>query len=178
MPTKCSTQKRWLAEEASNLATRFPHLDEIPSRALLPLAKLVADGASNAGSLTQALEIDADKLDEYLDALCKFNLVEKTFSGYKATAAGEQAFEVVSRTMVKREVFEMDRRLKHLRRLRERFDGRLKRKVSREHPVPTFMVRMTFADPSNPLEMCGQPLPQFNFKGMFCARVSARLMAL
>ena len=39
--------KKWLAEEASNLATRIPHFDEIPNQAILPLAKLVAEGESD-----------------------------------------------------------------------------------------------------------------------------------
>lgn len=48
--------KKWLAEEASDLATRIPHLDEIPPQAILPLAKLVADGPSDARRLSLALD--------------------------------------------------------------------------------------------------------------------------
>ena len=44
-------RRKWLAQEAADLATRVPHLDEIPAQAILPLAKLVADGESDVASV-------------------------------------------------------------------------------------------------------------------------------
>ena len=115
--------RKWLAEESSDLATRIPHLDEIPSQAILPLAKLVADGESDARKLALALDIDEAKLDEYLDALCAFKYAEETWSGYKATSAGEQAFEAVGQRMVARELFEVKARLQQLELLCRHLNG-------------------------------------------------------
>lgn len=111
--------KKWLAEEASDLATRIPHLDEIPSQAILPLAKLVVDGESNARKLALATDIDEAKLDEYLDALCEFKFAEETWNGYKATPTGEQAFEAIGQRMVARELFQVKARLQQLEQLRQ-----------------------------------------------------------
>jgi hypothetical protein len=81
--------KKWLAEEASDLAIKIGQLDEIPPQALLPLAKLVVDGEADARRLASALDIEGGKLEEYLEALCEFKFVEQTGVGYKATPAGE-----------------------------------------------------------------------------------------
>lgn len=115
--------KKWLAEESSDLATRIPHLDEIPPQAILPLAKLVADGESDVRKLALALDIDEVKLDEYLDALCKFKFAEEVLNVYKATPAGEQAFEAVGQRMVARELFEVKARLQQLEQLRQHLIG-------------------------------------------------------
>ena len=115
--------KKWLAEEASNLATRIPHLDEIPPQAILPLAKLVADGQSDARRLSLALDIDKAKLDEYLDALCEFKFAERTGIGHKATTAGENAFKAVGERMVDRELFQVKARLQQLEQLRRHLNG-------------------------------------------------------
>ena len=109
--------KKWLAQEAADLATRFPNLDEIPPQAILPLAKLVADGESNARKLALATDSDESKVNEYLEALCEFNFAEKTWAGYKSTQLGEQVFETVGKRMVERELFEVKRRLKQLEEL-------------------------------------------------------------
>ena len=109
--------KKWLAEESSDLAMRIPHLDEFPAQAILPLAKLVADGESDAGKLALGLDIDETKLAEYLDALCEFRFAEESGNGYKATLAGEHAFEAVGKRMVEREMFEVKRRLTQLEQL-------------------------------------------------------------
>ena len=109
--------KKWLSEEASNLATSIPHLDEIPSQAILPLAKLVADGKSDARWLALTLEIEDGKLDEYLDALCTVEFAEWTGSSYKATTSGEQAFDAVGQRMVARELFQVKARLQQLEQL-------------------------------------------------------------
>jgi len=109
--------KKWLAEEASDLATRIPHLDQIPPQAILPLAKLVADGESDARRLVLALDIDEAKLDEYLDTLCEFRFAEEAMNGYKATPAGEQAFDAVGQRMVARELFHVKARLQQLEQL-------------------------------------------------------------
>ena len=115
--------RRWLAEESSNLATRIPHLDEIPPQAILPLAKLVAHGESDARKLALALDIDEVKLNEYLDALCEFKFAEEAWTGYKATSAGEQAFEAVGERMIARELFEVKARLKQLEQLSRHLNG-------------------------------------------------------
>lgn len=115
--------KKWLAEEASDLATRIPHLDEIPPQAILPLAKLVADGESDARRLALGLDIEEAKLDEYLDALSEFKFAEWTGGGYKATPAGEQAFDAVGQRMVARELFHVKGRLEQLERLRRHLNG-------------------------------------------------------
>ena len=115
--------KKWLAEEASNLATRIPHLDEIPPQAILPLAKLVADGESDARRLALGLDIDEAKLDEYLDALCEFEFAEWTGIGHKATTAGENAFRAVGERMVERELFQVKARLQQLEQLRRHLNG-------------------------------------------------------
>lgn len=115
--------KKWLAEETSNLATRIPHLDEIPSQAILPLARLVVDGDSNARKLALATDIDEAKLDEYLGALCEFKFAEETWNGYKATLTGEQAFEAIGQRMVARELFQVKARLQHLERLRQHLNN-------------------------------------------------------
>lgn len=115
--------RKWLAEEASDLATRIPHLDEIPPEAILPLAKLVADGESDARRLALALDIDEAKLDEYLDALCEFKFAECTGIGHKATIAGEEAFKAVGERMVERELFQVKARLQQLEQLRRHLNG-------------------------------------------------------
>ncbi len=109
--------KRWLAQESSDLATRIPHLDEIPPQAILPLAMLVADGESDARKLALGLDIDEAKLAEFLDALCEFKFVEEVWNGYKATPAGEQAFEAVGERMIARELLEVKARLQQLEQL-------------------------------------------------------------
>ena len=115
--------KKWLADEAHDLATRIPHLDEIPSQAILPLAKLVADGESDARGLALALDIDEATLEECLDALCKFKFAEWTGIGYKATTSGEEAFEAVGERMVERELFQVKARLQQLEQLRRHLNG-------------------------------------------------------
>jgi hypothetical protein len=115
--------RKWLAEEASNLATRIAHLDEIPPQAILPLAKLVADGESDARQLALALDIDEVKLDEYLEALCEFEFAEWTGNGHKATPAGEEAFKAVGERMVQRELFQVKGRLQQLEQLRRHLNG-------------------------------------------------------
>jgi hypothetical protein len=115
--------KKWLSEEASNLAIRIPHLDEIPPQAILPLAKLVADGESDAQKLALALDIDEAKLDEYLDALCEFKFAEEAWNGYKATPTGEQAFEAIGERMVARELLQVKARLQQLEQLRRHLNG-------------------------------------------------------
>lgn len=115
--------KKWLAEEASDLATRIPHLDEIPPQAILPLAKLVADGESDTRKLGLALDIDEAKIDEYLDALCEFKFAEWTGTGHKATTAGEDAFKAVGERMVERELFQVKARLQQLEQLRRHLNG-------------------------------------------------------
>ncbi len=94
--------KTWLAEELSDLATRIPHLDEIPPQATLVLAKLAADGESDIQKLALVLDIDEVKLAEHMDALCEVKFVEESWNGYKATSAGEEAFEAVGQRMVAR----------------------------------------------------------------------------
>ena len=111
--------KKWLAEEAGDLATRIPYLDEIPSQAILPLAKLVADGESDAGKLALALGIDEAKIHEYLDALCEFKFAEEAGNGYKATSSGEQVFKAIGLKIVARESFELKARLQQLERLHQ-----------------------------------------------------------
>jgi hypothetical protein len=115
--------KKWLAEEVSDLATQIPHLDEIPPEAILPLAKLVVDGESDAKRLALALDIAEVELDEYLDALSEFKFADWTGGGYKATPAGEQAFDAVGQRMVTRELFQVKGRLEQLERLRRHLDG-------------------------------------------------------
>lgn len=115
--------KKWLAEEASDLATRIPHLDEIPPQAILPLAKLVADGESDARRLALALDIDETRLDDYLDALCEFKFAELTGNGHKATPAGEKAFKAIGERMVERELFQVKTRLQQLEQLRRHLNG-------------------------------------------------------
>lgn len=115
--------RKWLAEESSDLATRIPHLDEIPPQAILPLAKLVADGESDARKLSLGLDIDEANLVEYLDALCEFKFAEEARNGYKATSAGEQAFEAVGQKMFARELFEVKARLQQLEQLRRHLSG-------------------------------------------------------
>lgn len=109
--------KRWLAEEASGLATTIPDLDEIPSQAILPLAKLVANGENETKKLSLEIGIDESKVNEYLEALCEFKFVEETSSGYKATQSGEKAFEAIAQRMIARELFEVKARLQHLKDL-------------------------------------------------------------
>jgi hypothetical protein len=112
--------KKWLAEEASNLALRIRHLDEIPSQAILPLAKLVADGESDVRKLSLALDIDNSKIEEYLEALCEYKFVNETGNGYEATLSGEQAFEAIGERMVIREMFQIKARLQQLEQLASR----------------------------------------------------------
>lgn len=115
-------RRKWLAQEAADLATRVPHLDEIPAQAILPLAKLVADGESDVASLAQSLHIEERLLDDYLDALCEFKFVEWTGIGYIPTAVGAQAFDAIGQQMVARQLFELGRQLDQLKRLRSCLD--------------------------------------------------------
>ena len=116
-------RKKWLAEEAAHLATRIPHLDEIPAQAILPLAKLVADGEADVARLAQALGVEESILDEHLDALCEFKFAEWTGSGYTSTAAGAQAFDAIGQQMVARQLFELRRQLDQLEQLRRCLDA-------------------------------------------------------
>jgi hypothetical protein len=109
--------EKWLDEEAKDLAAQIPHLDEIPSQAILPLAILVAGGESDAEKLARAIDIDTDILDEYLDALCEFKFAQETWNGYKSTPAGEQAFDAIGRRMVERELSQLKSRLEKLKQL-------------------------------------------------------------
>lgn len=106
--------KKWLDEEASDLATRIPHLDEIPSQALILLAKIVVSSELDSRKLSIALDIDDKKLEEYLDALCNIDFIEWTGSSYKATISGEKAFNAIGQRMVAREIFQLKARLKQL----------------------------------------------------------------
>jgi hypothetical protein len=110
--------EKWLAEEVSDLAARIPHLDEISPQAILPLARLVAHGVSEATALARVLDIEQSKLTDYLDALCEFQFAEWTSSGYTATPAGAQAIDAVGQRMVARELFELKRRLEQLQAIR------------------------------------------------------------
>jgi hypothetical protein len=114
--------EKWLDEEARDLATQIPHLDEIPSQAILLLAKLVADGESDAGKLVLAIDIDTDKLDEYMDALCEFKFVEETGNGYKSTPAGDQTFDAIGRRIVARELCQLKSRLEQVLQLSQRLN--------------------------------------------------------
>lgn len=114
--------KKWLDEEAIDLARQILHLDEIRSQAILPLAKLVADGPSDAKTLALAIDIDEAKLDEYLEELSVFEFAEKTWDGYKATPAGERAFEAVGERMVERELSQVKGRLQQLEQLRQQLN--------------------------------------------------------
>lgn len=110
--------RKWLAEEVGDLAIRISHLDEVPAQSILPLAKLVVEGESDAGRLALALDVDDDVLQVQLEALCEFKLAEWTGIGYKATQAGEQAFDAVGQQVLERELFEMKRRLLQLEQIR------------------------------------------------------------
>ena len=112
--------KRWLEEEVNNLALRVAHLDEFPSQAILPLAKLVADGELDARKMALSFDIDEAKLTEYLEALCEFKFAEATWNGYKATTDGQKAFDAIGGRMVERELFQIKGRLQQLERLRKR----------------------------------------------------------
>ncbi len=113
---------KWLAEEASDLATKIPNLDEIPFQAILPLAKLVANGESDAKKLALALDIDETRLGEYLDALCEFKFAKETDNGYEPTPTGVQAFEAVGKRMVARELSQVKARLQQLEKLQRHFN--------------------------------------------------------
>lgn len=115
--------KKWLAEEVSDLGTRIPNVDEIPPQAILPLAKLVVDGESDARKLALSLDIDAAKLDEYLGALCEFKFAEETWNGYKATLTGEQVLDAVGQKMVLRELFQVKAWLQQLEHLQRQLNG-------------------------------------------------------
>lgn len=62
------------------------------------------------------------KLADYLDALAELKFAENTWVGYKATPAGEQALDAIGIQMVKRERFELKRRLEQLERLWEQLN--------------------------------------------------------
>lgn len=90
----------WLAKEVAVLALTIPHLDEIHPQALLPLAKLVEMGPSDAKRLARVLHIDEPTLEVYLDALCEFNFAQLTVNGYEVTQSGGQAFSAVGDRMI------------------------------------------------------------------------------
>lgn len=120
--TVLSPQK-WLAEEAANLAIRIRQMDEIPSQAILPLARLVAYGECDSRKLALSIDIDEPKLDEYLDALIEFKFAEETLNGYRATPSGVQAIDAIGVAMVERELFVLKGRLQHLEMLRKGLHG-------------------------------------------------------
>lgn len=115
--------RKWLAQEAGDLATRIAGLDAIPSQAIVPLAKLVAYGESDARRLALSTDFDESKLEEYLGALCEFKFAEQTWNGYKATSTGEQAFEAIGRRMVDRELMQLQGRLQQLERIHQKLNG-------------------------------------------------------
>ena len=111
------TPSQWLAEEACSLATRIRNLDEIPPQAILPLAKLVAEGEADAKQLELGLGMDSAMLEGYLDKLCELQFAEQTWSGYRATPAGWQAFDAIGWQMVNRELVVLQGRVERLLRL-------------------------------------------------------------
>jgi len=113
------TPRRWLAQEACSLATRIRNLDEIPPQAILPLAKLVAEGEADATQLEVRLGMDSAMLEEYLDKLCELQFAEQTWSGYRATPAGCRAFDAIGWQMVNRELFVLQGRVETLQRLQQ-----------------------------------------------------------
>ena len=110
--------RRWLAEEAADMATEIPHLDEISSQAVLPLTKLVQVGAADANRLANALGIDVETIEEYLDQLCEFQFAEQDGTKLKATTAGERAFDAIGRRIINRQLYELKRQLEAVERLR------------------------------------------------------------
>jgi hypothetical protein len=116
-------RSKWLAQEVGDLARRIPNLDEFSPKAVRPLAKLVADGETDANTLALALDIEEAQLEMYLDALCEFNFAEREGAVYKATPAGVQAFDAIGQRMVARELMGLPTWLEKLKRLRTFFNG-------------------------------------------------------
>ena len=107
-------QRRWLAEESSDLALRFSGLDDMPLLAVLPLAHLAASGMSDERGLALATGIDPEKMEEYLENLCEFKFVKQCLGGYEATAKGMDAFGEIGKNFIIRKRLEMKSRFEHL----------------------------------------------------------------
>ena len=120
---------KWLALEVDGLIARIPALADLPPQAVLPLAKLVADGESTSWKLHLALGIQEALLDEYLDALYEVQFIdyetdpvtaEKVFV---ASKAGTDAFRAVGEKVVIHERLVLQGRLSQLNRLYENFNA-------------------------------------------------------
>lgn len=113
----------WLASEQAELALTIRNLDEVPAQSLLPLSHLAANGSADLKELVSATTIDEGRLEECLGALCEFGFVREGGNGYEATATGLEAFVAVAKQIAKREVFELEGRLQHAKRLRKSLTG-------------------------------------------------------
>ena len=114
-------QKKWLAEENSCLALKFPSLDEIPTLAVLPLAHLSANGLSNEQALIRATGIDQEHIAAYLEFLCELKFINQCSDGYEATDKGKNAFSSIGRNFIIRKRIEMKSRFDELDGLCRKF---------------------------------------------------------
>lgn len=103
--------RKWLAQEAADLASTIANLDEVSPLAILPLAWITAYGETDVRRLAIACDLELADLEVHLDALSEFGFAEETANGFNVTPLGEQAFIAVGKKMILRERFETKRRL-------------------------------------------------------------------
>ena len=107
----------WLADELSDLALKIAGLDELPTTAVFPLARLSALGPSDQHALAAATGLDLETILECLEALEERKFVTLKDAGYEATDRGKEAIEELGRKMVIRKRFEMKRHYDHYDRI-------------------------------------------------------------
>lgn len=118
-----------LALEMDGLIPRIPALAELPHQAVLPLAKLVADGEATAWTLHLALDIQEADIAEHLDALYEAKFVDyetdpvTAENVFVATKSGADAFLEISKRVVTHERLVLQARLDQLNRLHEHFNA-------------------------------------------------------
>lgn len=109
---------KWISEEVYEIATKVPNLDNIPTKAIVLLAKLVLNGESDANILSFYLDLDITEVHCHLDALCEFEFAEESMKSYKSTSTGEWAIETLGKKLIDRELFQVKARLQQLEQLR------------------------------------------------------------
>ena len=115
--------RKWLAEEASDLAVRFPGLVAVSIECVLLLVWLSANGPMNELDLARSAELDPRSTEAWLEQLCEYSFARTCIEGFEATRRGQDVFRALARKMILRGLFELNRQHAHLTRLNEQINA-------------------------------------------------------
>lgn len=107
----------WFAEEVCDLACKYGGLDEMPLKAMIPLARLSTEGTLDTSALSRVSSMETSEVEECIDALLANELVRGVTAGYEATDSGKEAFAALGEKWVIRLRFEYQGRLSNLESL-------------------------------------------------------------